>query len=64
MDKEIVKIEFNVWGNTQEGEELKKALCDFINIYGQMGIKVTASKMTEAINKWGNNMFVKSFFNK
>lgn len=62
MDKEIVKVEFNVWGNAQEGEELKQAICDLINGYGQLGIKVTAKKMTEAIRKWSNNIFVKQYF--
>lgn len=62
MDKEIARVEFKVWGNAQEGEELRQTICGFINAYGQMGIKVTAPKLTEAIRKWGNNIFVKQYF--
>lgn len=59
MDDKIVKIEFNIWASDeQEGVALKKAICDFIDNQGRQGRKVSAGKLLQAINKWGNNPFV------
>ena len=61
MNDKVVKIEFNVWANSEEeGNELRKAICDFIAWHGERGVKVTASKMTEAIIRWQDNVFVKN----
>ena len=61
MNDKVVNISFNVWANDEnEARELKKALCDFIDWFGQRGIKVSASKLTEAINNWQNNFIVKN----
>ena len=61
MYDKVVKIEFNVWANDeQEGEELKKAICEFINWHGQQGRKVSAPRLTEAIKGWQNNIIVKN----
>ena len=61
MNEKVVNISFNVWANDEdEARELKKALCDFIDWFGQRGIKVSASKLTEAINNWQNNFIVKN----
>lgn len=60
MNDKVVKIEFNIWANNQEeGEALKKAICDFIDWHGQNGIKVSASKLTDALNRWQSNPLVK-----
>lgn len=60
MNDKVVKIEFNVWANNEnEAIELKKAICDFINWHGEHGIKVSASKLTEAVQKWQINPLVK-----
>ena len=61
MNDKIVNISFNVWANDEkEEEELKAAVCNFIDWFGQRGIKVTASKLSEAINRWQNNILVKN----
>lgn len=61
MYDKVVKIEFNVWADSeQEGEELKKAIVDFINWQGQQGRKVSAPRLTEAIKKWQDNVLVRN----
>lgn len=61
MNDKIVNISFNVWANDEnEAQELKTAICDFIDWFGQRGIKVSASRLTEAINNWQNNFIVKN----
>jgi hypothetical protein len=61
MYDKVVKIEFNVWADSeQEGEDLKKAIVDFINYHGQQGRKVSAPRLTEAIRKWQDNVLVRN----
>ncbi len=61
MYDKVVKIEFNIWANDeQEGEVLKKAICEFINWHGQQGRKVSAPRLTEALRNWQNNIIVKN----
>ena len=61
MNDKIVDISFNVWANDEsEGEALRKALCDFIDWFGQRGVKVTASKLTNAIDRWQVNPLVRN----
>ena len=61
MNDKIVNISFNVWANDEkEAEELKAAVCNFIDWFGQRGIKVTASKLSAAINRWQSNVLVKN----
>lgn len=61
MNDRIVKISFNVWASDEkEGEELKAAVCGFIDWFGQHGIKVSAERLTTAINNWQKNAFVKN----
>ena len=61
MNNKIVKISFNIWANNDaEGEELKKCIYAFIDCLGEMGIKVSASKLSKAISKWQNNVFIKN----
>lgn len=60
MNDKVVNISVNVWANNEEeGKELTKTLCDFVDGLGQMGVKVSASKVTEAIKKWKSNPLVK-----
>ena len=60
MNDKVVNISFNVWANDEaEGARLKQAVCDFIDWFGQKGIKVTASKLTNAIDNWRANALVK-----
>lgn len=61
MNEKIVNISFNVWANSdEEGARLRKSICDFIDWFGQRGIKVSASKLDEAIGNWQNNALVKN----
>ena len=61
MNDKIVNISFNVWANDEsEGEALRKALCNFIDWFGQRGVKVTASKLTNAIDRWQVNPLVRN----
>ena len=61
MNDKIVNISFNVWANSdEEGARLRKSICDFIDWFGQRGIKVSASKLDEAIGNWQKNALVKS----
>ena len=59
MEDKIVKIEFNIWANDeQEGVALTQAIRSFIDQQGAQGRKVSAGKLLQAVNKWGNNPFV------
>lgn len=61
MNDKIVNISFNVWANDErEAEELKASICEFIDWFGQRGMKVSASKLNEAISKWQSNFIVKN----
>lgn len=61
MYDKVVEIKFNVWAdNEQEGEELKKAICEFIEWHGQRGRKVSAPRLTEAIKRWQDNILVRN----
>ena len=61
MNDKVVKIEFNLWANSEEeAVELKNEICAFINWNGQQGRKVSASKLTEALRKWQNNPLVRN----
>lgn len=60
MNDKVVKIEFNIWANSdEEADDLKKEICAFINFHGQQGRKVTASKLVEALRRWQSNPLVK-----
>ena len=60
MNDKVVKIEFNIWANSdEEADELKKEICAFINYHGQQGRKVTASNLVEALRRWQSNPLVK-----
>lgn len=64
MEDKIVKIEFNIWANDeQEGVALTQAIRSFIDQQGAQGRKVSAGKLLQAINKWGNNPFVLQILN-
>lgn len=61
MNDKVVKIEFNLWANSEEeAVELKNEICAFINWHGQQGRKVSASRLTEALRKWQNNPLVRN----
>jgi hypothetical protein len=45
----------------QQADELQQSLYAFVDNKRQRGIAVTASKLTDALNKYGNNYFVNQF---
>lgn len=60
MNDKVVKIEFNVWANSEEeAVELKKEIFAFIDYHGRQGRKVSASKLTEALRNWQKNPLVR-----
>lgn len=60
MDEQVLKIEFNLWAtNEEEIIELRKEICAFIDFHGQLGHKVSARKLTEALRRWQSNPLVK-----
>lgn len=61
MNDKIVNISFNVWANDEkEAIELKKSVCDFIDWFGQRGIKVTARKLNDVLSNWDRNIYVRN----
>ena len=52
MNDKVVKIEFNIFANSElEAEELTRLIKDFINKQCVEGRKISASKLIDAINK-------------
>lgn len=59
MNDKVVKIEFNIFANSElEAEELIRLIKDFINKQCVEGRKISASKLIDAINKWQNKPFI------
>lgn len=57
------EVKFNVYATSQdEAEAATKAIKSFINDMAGKGIAVTATKLTDAISKWKNNVFVTNYF--
>ena len=61
MNDKIVNISFNIWANdASEALELQKQIFDFIDWFGERGIKVSASKLKEALSQWDKNALVRN----
>lgn len=59
------KIQFNVYANNQdEADNASKVLADFVDTMAKQGVAVTAEKLTQAAQSWGNNTLVRNFFKK
>ena len=57
------KIEFYIYAeNENEAKELSNALYCFVSSKREQGVAVTASKLTQAINKFKDNYFVTNYF--
>lgn len=60
MEDKTVTIQFKVWASDEaDGIVLSQALGAFVDELGSMGKKVSATKLTEAINKWKDNLLVR-----
>ena len=56
-------VSFNVYANSQEEADVtSRAIRAFITEQAQRGRAVTATKLTEAINRYKDNYFVNSYF--
>lgn len=65
MNDKIVNISFNVWANDEnEGQQLKKMICEFIDWNGSQGRKVTASGLIDAMKKMQGSSVAMSMINK
>lgn len=59
------KIAFNVYANSQEeADTASKAIATFIDNMAKQGVAVTAEKLSQAIQSWGNNPLVRNYFKK
>ena len=59
------KVEFNVYAESQEeADAATRAIKDFISQKAQTGVAVTARKITEALSRWQDNMFVTNYFKR
>ena len=59
------KIEFNVYANSQgEADAATKAIKSFINEKAQVGVAVTAAKITEAVERWRGSVMVTNYFKR
>ena len=59
------EVKFNVYAESQaEADAVSAAIKEIINENARQGIAVTATKITEAIRKWGNNPFLRGYFKR
>ena len=57
------ELRFNVYAETQEeADAATQAIKGFISDMARNGVAVTANKLTSAIAKWKNNVFVTNYF--
>lgn len=56
------KVTFYVYANTEEQvQELQQALNGFVRDKYNVGVIVTATKLADALRKFGNNLLVNNF---
>lgn len=59
------QVSFNVFANSQEeADKASMVIRKFVDDNARQGIAVTANKLIEALNKYGNNVFVNSYLRK
>lgn len=57
------EVKFNVYAETQdEADATAKAIKAFITEMASRGIAVTAARLTTAVERWRNNIFVINYF--
>lgn len=58
--RQVFKIAVNIYAeDEQEALRAQKALGQFVNDMGHMGIAVTGQKIAEAVPKWNQNNLVR-----
>lgn len=59
------KIQFNAYANSQEEvDKASKVIGDFVDKLARQGVAVTAVKIAEAVENWGDNMMVRNYFKR
>ena len=57
------EIKFNVYAETKsEADTATQAIKTFVTEMASRGIAVTANKLTSAVERWRNNVFVINYF--
>ena len=57
------EVKFNVYAQTQdEADAATQAIKTFITKMAGRGVAVTATKLTNAVERWGNSVFVINYF--
>ena len=55
------EIRFNIYAeNQEEVDALRQSIVNFINLHAKEGRAVTANKLSQAINSWDSNIFVRN----
>lgn len=55
------EVRFNIYAESQEeADAVSQAIKGFINESARQGIAVTATKITDAVARWGGNPFIKN----
>lgn len=59
------KVTFNVYANSQEeADAASQAIASFVDNMAKQGVAVTANKLSQAVQSWGNNPLVRNYFKK
>lgn len=57
------EVKFNVYAETkEEADRASNAIKAFISGMASQGIAVTANKLSSAVDRWKNNVFVTNYF--
>ena len=57
------EVRFNVYAESQqEADNASQIIKQFVNDMAMKGIAVTASKISSAVSRWKNNVFVTNYF--
>ena len=54
------EVKFNIYAESQEeADAVSQAFKDFVNDNARKGVAVTAGKIQEAFQRWGDNILVR-----
>lgn len=54
------EVRFNIYAESQaEADAVAQAFKDFISENARIGVAITASKVTKAVQRWGGNPFIR-----
>jgi len=57
------EVRFYVYADSQEeADQAGRAVGSFVNDMARKGLAVTARKLTDAVQRWGSNVFVQNYF--